>query len=66
LPPPSRLRVVRCEEGKHPGYYLFYDDDTGQEMTDTWHETIEAALKQAHWEFRIRPEEWEIVEEGSE
>jgi hypothetical protein len=46
--------------------YLLYLEVAGQETTDTDHEAIEAALRQAHWEFGVTPEEWEIVEEDPE
>jgi hypothetical protein len=35
-------------------------------MTDTWHEAVESALRQAHWEFGVAPDEWEFVEEEPE
>jgi len=40
------------------GYYLFYCDADGQELTDTWHETEDDALGQAEFEFRVQPHEW--------
>jgi hypothetical protein len=39
-------------------YYLIYKDEFDQELTDTYHETLESALKQAEWEFNLRAEEW--------
>jgi hypothetical protein len=60
LPPPSELRIVQYD-GNH-GFYLFYCDDRGRELTDTYHETLGGALSQAEWEFRVAPEEWEVCD----
>jgi hypothetical protein len=30
-------------------------------MTDTWHQTLEGAKRQAHYEFEITEEQWEAV-----
>jgi len=59
IPPPSILRIVRLENA--PGFYLYYCDEHGREMTDTWHETLEAATAQAEWEFCVRPDDWDDV-----
>jgi len=34
-----------------PGYYLFYCDETWKVVTDTYHETLEAAVGQIRFEF---------------
>jgi hypothetical protein len=34
-----------------PGYYLFYCDAAWSAVTDTYHETIAAAVAQAQYEF---------------
>jgi hypothetical protein len=34
-----------------PGYYLLYCDENWQTITDTYHETIDAAIAQAEFEF---------------
>jgi hypothetical protein len=60
LPPPSILKVVKYADDQ--GYYLFYCDDAGEEFTDTYHESLEAALAQAEWEFGVKPTEWESIE----
>jgi hypothetical protein len=60
LPPPSILKVVKYADDQ--GYYLFYCDMAGEEFTDTYHESLEAALAQAEWEFGVKPAEWEPVE----
>ncbi len=56
LPSPSELRIVQYTED--PGYYLLYFDETGEELTDTYHDTLSQAMEQAEWEFGVRPDEW--------
>jgi hypothetical protein len=57
LPPPVELRIVKYDDTG--GYYLFYCDNDGNEITDTYHDTIASAMKQAHWEFNVAENEWE-------
>ena len=57
LPVPAALWIVRYDGD--PGFYLFYLDDRGREMTDTYHDTLEGALSQAKWEFGVGEDEWE-------
>ena len=59
LPKPAHLKIVRYSGD--PGYLLLYLDKDGNEMTDTYHETLEDALEQANWEFGIEAEEWKII-----
>lgn len=61
LPPPSELRIVQYPED--PGFYLLYCDDSGIEMTDTYHDALEGALNQAEWELQVKPGEWEVVDQ---
>ena len=56
LPPPSQLQIAQFSGDS--GYYLLYLDDSGNEMTDTYHDSIDAALSQASWEFGITRDEW--------
>src|SRR5688572_24988312 len=42
LPPPEELRIVRYETDS--GVYLFYLDETGQELTDAYHESMTDAF----------------------
>ena len=58
MPRPFMLKIV---ENPGDGYLIFYCDKTGEEMNDTWAQTIEAAMAQAEWEFSIKPKEWEDV-----
>jgi hypothetical protein len=59
-PTPFELRIVRYEG--ETGCYLSGCDATGMEMTDTWHDCLEAALAQAVWEHRVEADSWEILE----
>jgi hypothetical protein len=43
-------------------FYLFYFDADGRCLTDTWHQTLEAAKAQAQFEFEITDEEWERLD----
>jgi hypothetical protein len=56
LPKPHSLSV--CQYVNDPGYYLFYYDAEGRELTDTYHDTIESALAQAQYEFGVDPRDW--------
>ncbi len=58
-PDPKELRIVSYQND--PGYYLLYIDAKGKEITDTYHDTIEAAIKQAEFEFNVKKNEWELV-----
>lgn len=52
----TELKIVQYLEDS--GYYLIYLNSLGQEVTDTYHETIESAVKQAQFEFDVMPNEW--------
>ena len=54
---PSELRVVRYEG--QDGFFLLYCDESGKEMTDTWHHTLDEAFDQAEFEFSVQRHEWE-------
>jgi hypothetical protein len=56
-PPPAELRIIQFSDD--PGFYLLYYDATGEEITDTYHESIDEAKAQAAFEFEVTPEEWE-------
>ena len=57
---PSKLQITQYPDDK--GYYLIYLDSSGDEMTDTYHDTIEEAMEQAKWEFNVTVDDWEIVD----
>ncbi|MBI3551618.1 MAG: hypothetical protein HY077_03805 [Elusimicrobia bacterium] len=56
LPPPAEFQIVKYPDD--PGFYLLYLDERGKEQMDTLHDTIDAVLSQAKWEFKINPDEW--------
>jgi hypothetical protein len=51
---PTALEIVERDSA----YYLLYLDDTGGEMTDTWHSSLDDAKRQAEFEFSVHPDEW--------
>lgn len=57
VPFPFELRIVQYDSD--PGYYLFYCDDCGIEITDTYHDSVKDAMAQANWEFRVKERDWE-------
>ena len=56
LPQPFALNIVKYDGDS--GFYLFYLDESGKEQTDTYHESIEDAFKQAEFEFGVKKEDW--------
>jgi len=63
VPAPAVLRIVQYESDS--GFYLFYCDESGTAMIDTYHESIEAAMDQAEFEFRVEESDWEDTEAGA-
>ena len=59
LPTPSALMIAQLPTDR--GYYLLYLDEQGNEITDTYHDSLEKAVEQAKWEFQVEPDEWEMV-----
>ena len=59
VPVPVELRITKYEGDA--GYYLFYCDESGQELTDTYHDSVADAMAQAEWEFGVRPDEWQTL-----
>ena len=49
LPPASALAICPYDAGE--GYFLFYCDAEWTILTDTWHSSIDAAMKQAEFEY---------------
>lgn len=43
------LAICRHDEA---AFYLFHCNDLWQVIADTWHETLEAAMRQAEFEYR--------------
>jgi tagatose-1,6-bisphosphate aldolase len=58
LPQPSELRIVQY--GGDPGFLLLYLDSDSQEITDTYHDSLDGAFEQAKWEFNVAPTDWII------
>ena len=57
MPRPASLRIEECDGG----FYLQYLDADGEEMTDTWHETLDQTFEQAEWEFTVTRPKWTMV-----
>lgn len=55
---PSFVEIVEYEDGT----YLFRYDAAGVSTSDTWHESVADAKKQAEFEFEIPSEGWEEME----
>jgi len=57
MPLPVELQIAQYPGDS--GFYLFYLDEHGEVMTDTYHDTLERALGQGEWEFSVAADEWE-------
>jgi hypothetical protein len=57
LPVPAWVEISE-ENGS---FYLLYFDTNGNFLTDTWHQTVDEAKRQAEFEFGISAEEWTSV-----
>jgi hypothetical protein len=55
------LRIVRYPGDA--GCILLYLDEAGNEVTDTWHESVTDAMAQAEYEFNVKPADWGISED---
>ena len=53
---PVELRIVQYKDDN--GYYLLYIGFDGEELADTYHDTVEQAKDQANWEFNVNQNEW--------
>jgi hypothetical protein len=51
LRPAFSVAIARYEDAPDSGYYLFYLDEEGVVVTDTNHDSMEAALDQAAFEY---------------
>ena len=60
VPTPKELRIVQYPNDS--GYYLFYCDGSGVELTDTFHESIVSAEEQALAEYGVSPVDWTVIE----
>lgn len=64
------LKILRYDEPQNPrptgGFYLMATDADGRELSDTWHEDMDAAFSQAEYEFGIGRDAWQPVrDEGT-
>jgi hypothetical protein len=59
LPMPSSLAISKVDSS--PGFFLFYYDEQGDVLTDTYHDTVQEAFEQACFEFDIVRSEWEQI-----
>lgn len=50
-----------CQYEGETAYYLFGCDAKWNTVTDTWHETLEDALKQAEFEYEGVSGTWNVV-----
>jgi hypothetical protein len=57
VPTPRLLRIVQYDGDV--GFYLLYCDNNGDEMADTYHVSMVAAMSQAEFEFGVKPTEWQ-------
>jgi hypothetical protein len=55
--PTPRMLIISAAE-TDSGVYLLYCDENGKEFTDTYHASVDEALKQAEWEFDVSPGSW--------
>ena len=56
LVPFAALAIARYAGNQ--GFYLLYLDREGNEVTDTWHRTLEDAMRQAEVEFEGITSKW--------
>jgi hypothetical protein len=61
LPVPHTLALAQYEGTDE--VYLLYFNESGQELTDTLHDSVEEAMTQAEFEFGVLPGEWVRVTE---
>lgn len=59
----STKGLAICKYEGDPGFYLFYCDDSWRVATDTYHDSLVAALRQAEFEYRGVSSVWQTPEE---
>lgn len=60
LPSPASLIIVRFGDR---AFNLVHLNAQGAEITDTFHETVDDAVAQANFEFSMRSDEWQDVDD---
>jgi hypothetical protein len=61
LGPFAGLAIIEQESSS--GYLLLYLDESGDPVTDTWHETLEDAIDQAEHEYEGITSKWWVPED---
>lgn len=56
----SKIASVEIEHNKD-GFFLYYLSAAGEYLTDTWHQSLGDAKKQAMFEFEIEDADWREV-----
>jgi hypothetical protein len=54
LPAPDWVGIAREKDG----YFLLHFNSESECVADTWHESLEAAKRQAEFEFNISDSDW--------
>lgn len=60
ISPPAWVEI----ESDPEGFFLLRFNSKGECIADTWHESLEAAKKQAHFEFNIVEKDWKNLLPG--
>jgi hypothetical protein len=60
---PYELRIMALDGDS--GVYLIHFAQSGSELTDTYHDSREAALQQAEFEFGVKESDWTMDEGNS-
>jgi len=61
----SMAGLAICQFPGQDGFYLFGCDADWQEITDTWHQTLEDAQHQAEFEYEGVSKTWILAEPGA-
>lgn len=57
LPNAARAEI---EEGNE-GYFLLRFTESSEFAGDTWHQTLDEAKRQAHFEYAIQDDDWKVL-----
>lgn len=57
LPTVALLKIATYADAE--GYYLLHFDEDGNEITDTFHESVKDAMAQAKWEYQVDIRDWQ-------
>lgn len=55
---PYKLEIMNYSGKNEDEFYLVSMDKNNEDITDTWHETLEDAIRQAQIQFNVHPDEW--------